>query len=218
MSNSRALAPHLARLDLDLIEKFLVATFMIVLAARLVPVVLATGALPPILLLMSEGVVVLFILLRRPTQDISRRGGDWLLGLAGTLLPLLAIPPAGSALLPWHVAEAIMLTGFVLQLSAKLTLRRSFGVVAANRGVKASGPYRLVRHPMYAGYALTHVGFLLAGPNAVEPRHLRYRPSPSRFGGSSPRSACWSGSGLSVAYGPESAFACCPSSSEARRS
>lgn len=70
MSNSRALAPHLARLDLDLIEKFLVATFMIVLAARLVPVVIATGALPPIFLLMSEGVVVLFILLRRPTQDI----------------------------------------------------------------------------------------------------------------------------------------------------
>jgi protein-S-isoprenylcysteine O-methyltransferase Ste14 len=164
VSNSRALAPHLARLDLDLIEKFLVATFMIVLAARLVPVVLATGALPPMLLLMSEGVVVLFILLRRPTQDISRRGGDWLLGLAGTLLPLLAIPPVGSALLPWHVAETVMIAGFLLQLSAKLTLRRSFGVVAANRGIKASGPYRLIRHPMYAGYALTHVGFLLAGP------------------------------------------------------
>ena len=58
-----------------------------------------------------------------------------------------------------------MIAGFALQLSAKLTLRRSFGVVAANRGVKASGPYRLVRHPMYAGYALTHIGFLLAGPS-----------------------------------------------------
>jgi len=139
VSNSRALAPHLARLDLDLIEKFLVATFMIVLAARLVPVVLATGALPPMLLLMSEGVVVLFILLRRPTQDISRRGGDWLLGLAGTLLPLLAIPPVGSALLPWHVAETVMIAGFLLQLSAKLTLRRSFGVVAANRGIQTGG-------------------------------------------------------------------------------
>ena len=57
-----------------------------------------------------------------------------------------------------------MIAGFALQLSAKLTLRRSFGVVAANRGVKANGPYRLIRHPMYAGYALTHIGFLLAGP------------------------------------------------------
>ena len=164
MSTTRALPPLLARLDLDLVEKFLVAAFMVVLAARLVPVVIATGALPPLFLLISEGVVVLFILLRRPTRDISRRGQDWLLGLAGTLLPLLAIAPQGAPLLPIRICEAIMIAGFALQLSAKLTLRRSFGVVAANRGVKASGPYRLVRHPMYAGYALTHIGFLLAGP------------------------------------------------------
>ncbi len=165
MSTTRALPPLLARLDLDLVEKFLVATFMVVLTARLVPVVIATGALPPLFLLISEGVVVLFILLRRPTRDISRRGQDWLLGLAGTLLPLLAIAPQGASVLPGRVCEAIMIAGFALQLSAKLTLRRSFGVVAANRGVKANGPYRLVRHPMYAGYALTHVGFLLAGPS-----------------------------------------------------
>lgn len=164
MSTSKALPSRLARVDLDLVEKFLVATFMVVLTARLVPVVLATAALPPLFLLVSEGVVVLFILLRRPTRDISRRGADWALGLAGTLLPLLAIPPEGASLLPIRLCEAIMIGGFALQLSAKLTLRRSFGVVAANRGVKASGPYRLVRHPMYAGYAMTHVGFLLSGP------------------------------------------------------
>jgi protein-S-isoprenylcysteine O-methyltransferase Ste14 len=152
------------RIDLDLVEKFLVAGFMTVLAARLVPVVLATGALPPILLLASEGLVVLFILLRRPTHDISQRSGDWLLGLAGTLMPLLAIAPQGAPIVALPICEALMAGGFLLQLSAKLTLRRSFGVVAANRGVKASGPYRLIRHPMYAGYALTHIGFLLAGP------------------------------------------------------
>ncbi|HWT13443.1 MAG TPA: methyltransferase [Allosphingosinicella sp.] len=164
MSSAETLPRRLERLDLDLIEKFLVAGFMVVLAARLVPVVLATGALPPLLLLLSEGVVVLFILLRRSTRDISRRGGDWLVGLAGTLLPLLAVAPSASPLLPIHLCEAVMITGFALQFSAKMTLRRSFGVVAANRGVKAGGPYRLVRHPMYAGYALTHIGFLLSGP------------------------------------------------------
>ena len=57
-----------------------------------------------------------------------------------------------------------MLFGVFLNLSAKLTLRRSFGVVAANRGVKIGGPYRLIRHPMYAGYTLTQLGFLLSGP------------------------------------------------------
>lgn len=156
--------PVRGRVDLDLVEKFLVAAFMAVLASRLVPEVVAHPLSTSLLLLVSEGVVVLFILLRRPTQDISRRGGDWFVGLAGTLLPLMAIAPRGAPVAPIALCLLIMVAGFLLQLSAKLTLRRSFGVVAANRGVKASGPYRLVRHPMYAGYALTHVGFLLSGP------------------------------------------------------
>ena len=154
------------RLDLDLVEKALVASFMALLALRLVPQAAATLSPPILLLLLSESVVVLFILLRRPTRDISRRPADWALGLAGTLLPLTAIAPQGTPVAPIALCAGLMGVGFLLQLWAKLTLRRSFGVVAANRGVKASGPYRLVRHPMYAGYALTHVGFLLSGPAA----------------------------------------------------
>lgn len=165
MPVANAPSPILARVDLDLVEKLVVAAFMALLAARLVPTAVATAALPILLLLISESVVVLFVLLRRRTRDISRRPADWLVGLAGTLLPLLAIAPEGAPIAPPAACVTLMLAGFLLQLSAKLTLRRSFGVVAANRGVKASGPYRLVRHPMYAGYALTHVGFLLAGPN-----------------------------------------------------
>lgn len=164
MPTTKASPRFVDRLDLDIVEKFLVASFMTVLALRMVPVAIATGALPPILLVASEGLVVLFILLRRPTRDISHRREDWLVGLTGTLLPLLALPPQGTPILPLHICEAFMITGFLLQLSAKLTLRRSFGVVAANRGVKASGPYRLVRHPMYAGYTITQIGFLLSGP------------------------------------------------------
>ena len=37
-------------------------------------------------------------------------------------------------------------------------------MVAANRGIRSSGPYRLIRHPMYAGYVLTNIGFLLLYP------------------------------------------------------
>ena len=152
------------RIDLDLVEKVLVASFMGLLALRLVPQAIATLSAPILLLLLSESVVVLFILLRRPTRDISRRPADWALGVAGTLLPLSAIAPHGEPLAPLALCAGLMAAGFLLQLWAKLTLRRSFGVVAANRGVKASGPYVLIRHPMYAGYALTHVGFLASGP------------------------------------------------------
>ena len=164
MSTAKTSTRLVDRLDLDMIEKFLVASFMAVLAARMVPVVIETA---------RSGADVAYGIRRprrpvhpaaAPDQNISRNREDWLVGLMGTLFPLLALPPQGSPVFPIHIGEGLMVAGFLLQLSAKLTLRRSFGVVAANRGIKANGPYRMVRHPMYAGYTLTQIGFLLSGP------------------------------------------------------
>jgi protein-S-isoprenylcysteine O-methyltransferase Ste14 len=36
----------------------------------------------------------------------------------------------------------------------------------ANRGIVSSGLYRAVRHPIYAGYLVTHLAFLVANPSA----------------------------------------------------
>ena len=58
-----------------------------------------------------------------------------------------------------------MMIGLSMQVSAKIILGRGFGIIPANRGVRVLGPYRIVRHPMYAGYTLTHIGFLLANPS-----------------------------------------------------
>jgi len=44
------------------------------------------------------------------------------------------------------------------------SLGRSFGIAPANRGVVMRGPYVIVRHPIYTGYLLTHIAFLLAHP------------------------------------------------------
>ena len=54
--------------------------------------------------------------------------------------------------------------GLIVQVHAKLILGRSFGCVPAHRGLQLSGPYRFVRHPMYAGYLLSHIAFLLVNP------------------------------------------------------
>ena len=49
-------------------------------------------------------------------------------------------------------------------LAGKVALGRSFGLMPANRGIVSSGIYRVVRHPIYAGYLVTHAAFLAAHP------------------------------------------------------
>jgi protein-S-isoprenylcysteine O-methyltransferase Ste14 len=65
---------------------------------------------------------------------------------------------------PAVAAVMLMFVGVSIQVMGKMYLGRSFGIIAANRGVKVSGPYRVVRHPIYAGYTMTHIGFLLYYP------------------------------------------------------
>lgn len=149
----------------DLLEKVVVVLLLATLAARLIPSAIETGHYQNWLLLLAEGCVVFFVLFRRSTNDISLRPLDWALGFGGTFAAMLVIAPSDNPLAPLAFCGFLIIAGMLFQLYAKFTLRRSFGVIAANRGVKVSGPYRLVRHPMYAGYTLSHIGFLLSGPN-----------------------------------------------------
>lgn len=164
MASSRQVARPVVS-NLDLVERLVLSVLLGLLAARMVPAVLADANHLNGLLLLSETLAVVFIVFRRPARDISHRAFDWVIGFAGTLAPLLAMPAEGPPVIPITWCALLMIGGLCLQIAAKLTLRRSYGVVAANRGVKVSGPYRFVRHPMYAGYTLTHWALLLSGPN-----------------------------------------------------
>jgi protein-S-isoprenylcysteine O-methyltransferase Ste14 len=148
---------------LDRAEQLVLVLLWIVLLGR----VLAShnGYAP--LLLLSETTVLVFVLIRRPTLAISRNAGDWMLAITATAAPLL-IRPEGPPLLDMApLGVVLVLAGTVWQALAKLTLRRSFGVAPANRGVKVAGPYAVMRHPMYAGYLLTHIGNLVLFPSLI---------------------------------------------------
>jgi protein-S-isoprenylcysteine O-methyltransferase Ste14 len=152
MSENRAI-----KLAVDYGEKI----FLIILAA---PFLLAFARILPtqphvIAVAMVEMLSVFFVLIRKPGA-ITMTPYAIGIALVGTAVPLLA-RPGGTALLPIAVTSAVMSAGLLITISAKIALNRSFGLVAANRGIKNSGPYRFVRHPMYLGYIVTEAGFLL---------------------------------------------------------
>jgi protein-S-isoprenylcysteine O-methyltransferase Ste14 len=148
----------------DSVERVVIVALYSWLVVRLLAAWMAQGEIGSLILLLSEGLVVVFVLIRRKTNVLSQRPRDWLFTLLGTSAPLLVCPAAGRSLVPPVVAATLMMAGIVIQLHAKLALGRSFGGVPANRGLQFSGPYRHVRHPMYLGYLLTHIAFISMNP------------------------------------------------------
>jgi protein-S-isoprenylcysteine O-methyltransferase Ste14 len=167
---------------LDLAERagvlMLFALFAHRMLPRLVNLVLVEAAHPEVILLaaginaqalllvIAEALGVVLILVRRRSPTLSSLPFDWALSFSAVSAPLLlTTPAAASAAVPAAVSTALMLAGLLIQISGKAALWRSFGLVPANRGVKMHGLYRFVRHPIYAGYTVTHIGFLLGFPS-----------------------------------------------------
>jgi protein-S-isoprenylcysteine O-methyltransferase Ste14 len=100
-------------------------------------------------------------LLRRPPRAVGQRLSDWLLAAGGTFGGLLFRPTGAHP--RWGVDAGLLLqvVGLALALLALASLGRSFGFVAADRGLATRGPYAVVRHPLYAAYVLIQGGYLL---------------------------------------------------------
>ena len=153
------MSPDLRSRVVDGGERFVLVGLLSLLAYRLVPH-LSQKPLN-LVYLASETILVAMIACRQPATQISLKPWDWLNAFAGTFLPLMVSRSEGDGFVYGGILLPI---GFAIGVGAQLSLRRSFGVVAANRGVKTDGLYCIVRHPMYLGYFLTHFGFLLTNP------------------------------------------------------
>lgn len=115
----------------------------------------------PLLLFCEAYTLALVLCARRAAErDLSPLA---LLSTGYAVLFVVLLDPRGTVeLLPDGVGVSLQVAGLLWQLAAKATLGRAFGLLPAQRGTVTRGPYRLVRHPIYLGYLVSHAGFLLA--------------------------------------------------------
>ena len=118
------------------------------------------GPHPQVILVIASELFAVFFLLIQRKGSWATSAYTTAIAFGGTAASLLPAP-GGISLAPDVITAPIITMGTAIALAAKLSLRRSFGLVPANRGVKVNGAYRFVRHPMYTGYVINHVGLLL---------------------------------------------------------
>ncbi len=105
--------------------------------------------------------VVIAYLIRRPARATSRRMRDWLLAFGGTFGGVLFRPDGAHPQWGLTAGLALQMFGLAICVISFLSLGRSFGFVAADRGLVTRGPYAIVRHPIYASYLFLQAGYLL---------------------------------------------------------
>jgi protein-S-isoprenylcysteine O-methyltransferase Ste14 len=147
----------------ELAAKILIVTLFSSMAMRLAQDCAQTGHVTGMLLVASEALVVVLTMIRRTAGAVDRTMKARLLTAFSTFGALM-VRPVSAALAPESLTIAIAAVGLIIVVLGKLSLGRSFGLAPANRGVVSTGMYRFMRHPIYLGYLITHVGFVLANP------------------------------------------------------
>lgn len=115
-----------------------------------------------LLLLFGEIITMTLVLFSKSTNNRDFSLISIVLTLSATFYFFFVDLNSGIPLINPILAEIIMFLAILWQIFSKIYLGRNFGLLPACRGVVTTGPYRVVRHPIYFGYFLMHIGFLLS--------------------------------------------------------
>ena len=162
-------APQALGRTFDVVEfsaRLAIGLVFTLFAIRIANDAIATGRMTGLLLLASESLVVVLTIVRRSACMVDRSWWTRVLTTMSMAGPPLVYPAHVVPLAPEAATVAMSAVGLLVAIAGKLSLGRSFGLLPANRGVVCTGCYRLLRHPIYLGYLITHVAFVVANPTA----------------------------------------------------
>lgn len=119
------------------------------------------GGILGIGLLLVNSILLLLFLTRRKSKAISSKYLDWIIPLATVSFSMFLRPNPSSNDFINLFSISIQFIGLTTILGSLFSLGRSFGVIPANRKIKNSGCYKIVRHPLYTSELIFYVGFLI---------------------------------------------------------
>lgn len=129
--------------------------------------VIKSGSITSLFFAVEQSILIGMFLTRRRSYSTSTRPADWIAATIGGWLPLALRPVGGAGDFAAATGTGLQMVGLTLTSIGFLALGKSFGVVAANRGLKVKGPYSLVRHPIYFSHTVTMSGFVVANFSPV---------------------------------------------------
>ena len=148
----------------DLLARATIVSLFTLLSVNLLADYMRTGRVTGLMLLAGEALVVVLTIVRRRARLVDRSVVAAVLTTVSLVGPPLVRATETAPLIADAATVILSALGLGLVVVGKMALGRSFGLVPANRGVVVRGPYNLVRHPIYTGYLITHIGFLMAHP------------------------------------------------------
>jgi protein-S-isoprenylcysteine O-methyltransferase Ste14 len=118
----------------------------------------ATHRISNLFMLARRFIFAIFFITRKTPAKTNTSLRDWLVAVSGTWVQNFFLPAPEVHDIPlMHLVQGL---GLAVCLGGALSLNESWGIVAANRGVKSRGLYKFVRHPIYAGYFLEAVSYV----------------------------------------------------------
>lgn len=114
--------------------------------------------------------VILLYFLRDSASITTGSFGAKIIAILTTCLPF-TLPILNSSTLEdpgiLFTANFIMILGMSFSIYALITLGRNFSIIPQVRRLVQSGPYKIIRHPLYASEIISTFGILMVRPSIL---------------------------------------------------